>query len=291
MNRCFAALLALMVASLSVASACTAQTPSWIHFTLDASRAGKSEIRATFQDESRGRRDNNWSTGFRPEQLSGLEVSTFRAPGSRPIRFAIVREAGRLDCAGSGGHGRASGNCSFTADPGFTQLLASRGIGRPTREQAFGLMAIDAKRELIDAVAAARYPKPSIDDLMALTALGVDGTYIRGLAQAGYRPAGIDTLVQFKALDITPAYISGFVRTGQGNMDAEDLVQLRALNITADYIAGFERLGYRNLSVDTLVELKALDITPEFVRSVQQEDRGVVPVGDLVRRKIFGRRQ
>ena len=82
------------------------------------------------------------------------------------------------------------------------QLLASRGIGRPDREQAFGLMALDVRRSLIDAVAAARYPTPSVDDLMSMTAVGVTGGYIGELARAGYRPKSIDSLVQFKALDV-----------------------------------------------------------------------------------------
>ena len=44
-----------------------------------------------------------------------------------------MREAGRLDCAGNGGIARASGDCGFTPDAGFMQLLASRGIGQPDR--------------------------------------------------------------------------------------------------------------------------------------------------------------
>ncbi len=290
MNKCLAFLCALFLASLSIASACTAQGVEWIGFTLEPSRDG--EIRAEFRDLDRDRHrgDNNWSTSFHPPHLVGLDAASFRAAGTHPIRFALVREAGRLDCSGQGGNAYASGNCRFSPDARFTQLLASRGIGRPTRDQAFGLMAINARGELIEAVAAARYPTPTVDDLMALTALGVDGSYIRGLAQVGYRPASIDTLVQFKALNITPQYIGGFVRGGHGNMDPDDLVQMRVMNITADYIAGFERLGYRNLPVQKLVELKALDITPEFVRAVQSEAGGQPSVGDLVERKIFGRR-
>ena len=291
MNRCLAFLISLMFASLMVASASTAQQPDWLRFTLDSRSDG--QVHATFQmpDERRRRaHDNSWSSSFSPPQLVGLDVASFRAAGSRPLRFALIREAGRLDCAGNGGRGVGDGNCRFTPDAGFMDLLHSRGIGRPTREQAFGLMALDVRRDIIDAVAAARYPAPRIDDLMAMTAVGVTGAYIRGLAQAGYRPRSVGTLVEFKALNITPEWIGGFARNGYASMDPDELVQLRALNITADYIAGFERLGYRNLPVSKLVELKALGITPEFVRSVQRQDGALPPVGDLVERKIFGRR-
>ena len=289
MNRCLAFVFALLFASLSVASACTAQAPDWVHFTLEPQR-GSSEIRATFNDEGRRRGDHRWSTSFAAPQLVGLDVASFRASGTRPIRFAVVREAGRLDCSGHGGDAYAAGNCSFTANSAFAQLLASRGIGRPTSEQAFTLMAVDARRELIDAVAAANYPTPKIDDLVALSALEVDGNYIRGLAQAGYRPRSIHTLVEFKALEITPEYIGNFARMGYANMAPDELIQLKALDITPAYIAGFERAGYRNLSVDKLVQLKALDVTPEFIRAMQSDADGKPSIDDVVQSKVFDRR-
>ena len=289
MTRCLAFLFALMLATLSVASACTASGPDWVQFTLDQQR-GSDEIRASFEREGLGRSNSNWSTNFAPRQMTALDMAGFRATGSRALNFAVIREAGRLDCAGQGGNSHATGNCRFTPDEAFTKLLESRGIGRPTADESFSLVAIDVRRELIDAIAQAKYPTPRIDDLVSLSALGVNGDYIRGLSAIGYRPDRIDTLVQFKALDITPAYVSGFTRIGYRNLDPDDLVQLKALNITPDYIAGFQRLGYRDLTPDRLVELKAVGITPEFVAAVRAP--GSTPsVSDLVDQKVTGHRR
>lgn len=289
MNRFVALIAAVILTTISVTSACFARPGELIGFTLHPERGNSAKIHASFRDESRGDR-NNWSTGFMPSDLIGLEVSSFHGSGSRPLHFAIVREAGRLDCAGNGGDGYASGSCRFTADPGFTQLLASRGIGQPTREQAFGLMAVNARRELIGALTAARYPTPSIDNLMALSALGVDSRYIAEMAHAGYRPATLQSLIEFKALDITPEWIAGFARIGYANVPGDGLVQMRALGITPDYIAGFQRIGYRNLSVDKLVQLRALNITPEFVRSAAGAQGDLPPVSEVVERKVFSGR-
>lgn len=290
MNRAFALIGALLLAFISISSACTAAQSEWIHFTLEPSHRNADIIRADFRKEGNERGENNWSTDFRSSDFVGLDVAGFRGAGSRPIRFAVIREAGRLDCAGHGSESYAAGNCSFTADPAFTQLLESRGIGRPTEEESFGLMAVNARRELIDAVAAARYPTPSINDLMALSALNVTGGYISEMSRAGYRPKSIDALIQFKALNITPEWIGGFVRIGYGNLPADQLVQLKALNITPEFIAGFDRIGYRHLPVDQLVQLKALDITPDFVQRVAAVDAGLPPVSKLVELKTFGRR-
>src|SRR6478672_9741475 len=183
MNRCLAFLFAVLLASITISSACVAQPSDWIRFTLEPER-GNGELKASFRHDENGRGENHWSSGFKPSELIGLNVAGFYQAGSRPLGFAIVREAGRLDCSGTGGGSHAAGNCRFTANPAFTQLLTRRGIGRPSQEQAFGLMAVNARRELIEAVGTARYPTPTIDDLIALSALGVNGRYIADLARA-----------------------------------------------------------------------------------------------------------
>lgn len=289
MNRLLALFAALLLAFISVSSACTASSPAWIHFTLEQERGNPERIHASFRKDVEGRHENNWSTGFRPADLAGLDLAGFRGAGSRPLGFAVIREAGRLDCSGHGGDSYAAGYCRFTGDPSFAALLQSRGIARPTEDQAFGLMAVNATRGIIDAVAAAKYPTPSIDDLMALSALGVNGTYISEMARAGYRPRTIDALIQFKALNITPDWIGQFVRIGYGNLPADELVQLKALEITPEFIAGFDRIGYRHLPVDQLVQLKAMNITPEFVQRIAAVDSSLPSVDKLVQLKAFGR--
>ena len=231
---------------MTVSSACVAAASDWVISRSQPER-GDGQIHAGFRDESRRPRRQQLVDRIPPSELVGLDVAGFRASGARPLRFAIIREAGRLDCSGNGGNSLPTGNCSFTADPAFTQLLISRGIGRPTREQAFGLMALNVRRETDRCRRRCSLSTPTIDDLMALTALGVNGNYIGGLAHVGYRPRTIHALVEFKALGITPEWIGGFVRAGYANLPADELVQLKALNITPDFIAGFDRIGYRNI--------------------------------------------
>jgi hypothetical protein len=290
-NRPLAFVCALLVAFVTVSSACMAQSADWIRFTLEPQRGNPAKIHASFRQNESGREHNNWSTGFMPSELIGLEVSSFHAAGSRPLHFAIAREAGRLECSGDGGNDYASGNCRFTGNAAFVQLLVSRGIGRPTREQAFGLMAVNARRDVIDAVAAAHYPTPTIDNLMALSALGVDGRYVAEMARAGYRPGSIQKLVEFKALGITPQWIAGFVRVGYANVQGDGLVQLRALDVTPEYIVGFQRIGYRNIPVSQLIELKALNISPEFVQSAIGQRASMPSVSELVEMEMFGRKR
>lgn len=289
MNRFFALVLALLFASLTVSSACVAAESDWTGFRLEQNRHNPGLIEARFRNNTRDRDNDSWSSSFRPSDLIGLDAAGFRGAGTRPLRFAVIRDAGRLDCAGNGGEAYASGNCTFTPDAGFAQHLVRARIGRPNRSQSFGMMAVDVRRATVDALAAARYPAPSINDLMALSAVGVTGGYIHGMAGAGYRPSSIHGLIEFRALGVTPEWIGGFARIGYANIPQQELIQLRAMGITPEFIAGFDRIGYRHLPPTTLVQLRALDITPDFVRRAVGVRSTLPPVDELVQLKTTGR--
>jgi len=284
MIRMLALVAALFMSAITVSSA-VAGSIEPLRFTLEPSeKAG--QVQLTFRRGDQ-KHVNSWSSDFKASELPGLDAAALSGRAGAPVRFTIARDPGRIDCAGNGSNGMAVGTCTLTPDRAFGDFLVANGTTRPTEEQTFGLVATDVKRELVTALASARYPTPSIDKLMELSAVGITPTYIRELSAQGYRPASLQSLVEFGALKITPAYIGSFARSGYSNLRPDELVQLKALDITAEFIAGFERIGYGRLPVDTLVQLKALDITPEFVRAVQMG--GTLPAPDrLVMLKAIG---
>ena len=270
MTRMLAFVAALLLTAITVSSACVAQTSTPLNFTVEPSRHADNTVQLRFQRERNGHSENNWDSSFPIAEMAGLDLASLNSPGTRPIRFTVSRDAGRIDCAGTGGNAMARGTCSMTANPEFNRFLADHGIAQPREDDTFGLIALNVRRELVDALARANYPTPTVEKLIELTAVDATPAYIRGLSAQGYRPKSLDGLVQFAALKITPEYVGSFVRAGYSNLPTDDLVQLKALDITPEFIAGFERLGYGHLPVDTLVQLKALDITPEYVRAVAQ---------------------
>ena len=270
MTRMLAFVAALFLTAVTVSSSCLAASIQPLGFTIEPAGNGE-RVQVRFKRADRKGTDN-WSSSFRTSELAGLDTAALRGSGTSPIRFAIARDAGRVDCTGTGGNSMARGSCTLSADRDFNDFLAANGIARPSEEQSFGLIAVNAKRELVGALRGARYPAPSIGDLTALAAIGVTPDYIRELAARGFRPRSTDELIQFGALKITPEFIGSFARAGYSDLSASDLVQLKALDVTPEFIAGFERIGYGRLPVSTLVQLKALNVTPEFVRAVQTGD-------------------
>lgn len=286
MTRMLAFIAALLMSAVAVSSACVATDIEPLRFTIEPSQSvGKVQVRFKRADTNHS---DSWSSSFWLSELAGLDAAALRGASARPLRFTIARDAGRIDCAGTGAGSMASGTCSLTADSSFNALLAARGAAQPTREETFGLIALDAKRELVTALRDATYPAPSASRLMELSAVGVTPAYVSALADQGYRPSSLQGLVEFGALKISPDYVGSFIRAGYSNLRPDELVQLKAMNVTADYAAGFERLGYGRLPVSTLVQLKALNVTPEFVRAVRKD--GALPSPDrLIMLRAVGR--
>lgn len=285
MTRMLAFALALLMSAITVTGTCVAAKPDPIRFTL-ASTAGPGRVQLHLRSGERG--SHSMSSDFAASELSGLDLTSLRAGGRHPVRFALLRDAGRIDCAGEGRSGHADGGCSFAADPRFADRLAAAGIGRPTREQAYGLAMLGTKRDLVDAIASAHFPRTSVDDLMGLTALGVDARYIRDLSARGYRPDRTSDLIQFKALDVTPAYLDGMRRVSGRRFSAEEIGQLKALDVSPEYVAGFARAGYPNLSAETLVQFKAVGVTPEFARSLRARGFASLTPGEIVQLQVTG---
>lgn len=285
MHRTLAMFAALLLSTVAIGSTCIASVPENIRFELQPSAKSADGVQLTLRSGNE-RHNNSMSNRYHISALSGLPAD-WRS--RKDVRFALVREAGRVDCAGIRSRSdRAEGRCAFSENHAFSDLLAANGMARPNREQAYGLTIVDARRGLLDALRAARYPMPAVDDYIAMSAIGVTPSYIRDLTAAGYRPDNSKRLIEFAAIGVSPAYLGSLARAGYANLPQDHVVQLAALKIDPAFIRGFERIGYRNIDVDTLVQLKALDITPEFVLAVRRSGMANPSPEQLVQLKAIG---
>lgn len=233
MHRTSAFLAAILLTSVAIGSAGFAASVDNIRFELQRSSRSADHVQLTLRSGRNGN-NSNMSSSFHSTDLAGLDMAQVRASG--PVAFALIREAGRVDCSGTAQAARATGPCRFTANAAFSNLLAARRMARPTREQAFGLTMVEANRRLLDALAAARYPMPSVDNYIAMTAVGVTAPYIAELARAGYRPDNSGRLIEFAALKVTPQYLGELARAGYANLPQHEVVQLAALKIDPEFI-------------------------------------------------------
>lgn len=317
------AMLAAAVMLLAAAGPATGHPESafpLVDWSIDrmGSQSGKVQLELRTRS-GRGNGSSNWSQGYPIAELQGLSAAQLTASGATPVRFALVREAGRLDCSGSAAGGAGDGTCRFTADEGFAALLQSRGIGRPDARESYHLAMSGVGRAHLDALAANGYPKASVSQLVALGIHGATPGYIQALAQSGYRLKSLDSLVAFRihGVDaeyiraiaahgeqfrnmsaddlvafrihrVTPALVGAYSRLGYRELDRGDVVAMAIHGVTPEYIESFARLGYRDLSADKLVQMRIFGVTADYVRSLQDSGIQLPSAEQLVRLRMSG---
>ena len=150
-----------------------------IEWSIDRlQRDGK--VQLTIDSRWNANSHSTWSNDRAISELSGLGAGQVTGPRG-PVSFALIREAGRLDCGGVAGNGRGSGACSFTPDAGFGSFLQSRGIGMPTARDAFSLTMSGVGRGLVDALDKGGFQRPDVDELAAMGIHGATADYVRSL--------------------------------------------------------------------------------------------------------------
>lgn len=158
-----------------------------------------------------------------------------------PVAFTLDREPGDLACTGTiAATGRGRGTCRFTADPGFAQDLAARGLPLRGREQ----------------------------ELVSLAILGARLASVDALEAEGARPTHVDQFIAATALDVTAGYVRELKGAGLRIGSFEDLIACRALKVDAGYVRSLASAGYRSLSSHDIIAMKAVGVTGAYARSI-----------------------
>jgi hypothetical protein len=273
MNRCLAFLLALLFATVSVSSACVAAPSDAVHFMLEPERGDSSRIHVSFRDQTRDRDQNSWSSGFTPSELIGLDVSSFRASGTRPLRFAIVREAGRLDCSGNGGDSYAAGNCDAARD---------------ARQEAVD-QAREATGEARDAVREKMLGNGRIDQIIAMKAAGVSPEYVNALRAVQPRLRALDpaNFAGMKSIGVTSEFARELAAAGFNNLDANGLAEARAVGLSGEYARAMRNAGLP-LDLEQYIQLRAVGVSPAYVLSIRRSAHSAMDAHRIVQMWAYG---
>ncbi len=266
--------------------AAIAQVPDRVDWTI--APAGESDAnRVQFSiGYRRARGSSNWSNTTDLAELSGLTAAQL-AGDDTPVRFQIVREAGRFACEGVARRGRGTGECSFTPDPAFAAALARHNIAAPGREESYGLALARVGIAMVEELARQGYRTPAVGDLVGAGIHRVDADYIRGMAAAGYRVGTVEGLVQMRIHRVTPDYIAALAAAGY-RPSAEMAVSLRIHGATPEYIRALGAAGATGFDTDDLVALRIHGVTPEFVGELRTLGYERLSAEDLTSMRIHG---
>jgi len=196
--------------------------------------------------------------------FEGLIRDQFAVPGT-PLRFRLRRDAGTFEFTGTMRSGYGAGQFDFTADPGFADSLARRGIGAPSTEQQFSLARHDVSLAFIDELKAQGYATPTVTQLVRAGTSGADLTYLREMAALGYREPTVDAIIRLSNQGVEPPFIRELARGGYVQLPASELVALRNHSIDVAFIKDANTRVGRNLTTRELVQYR----NGGFARGVQ----------------------
>ena len=228
-------------------------------------------------------------------EFSELQGLSREQTAGGPVRFSLVREAGRIDCEGSFQNGKGSGTFQFTANPVFVSAMKSRGFdfekassnddSDNSENRLFAATTINVTTALADDLTSSGFGKLDVDDLFKAAIFKVDSKFMREMKASGFPNLTMEDLVKARIFKIDAEFVTRATQMGFDKEPFESLVKMSIFKITPEYVAEIRNEGLTDLQMEDVVKLKIFKIDAEYIRKVKAEG-GSVDVERLVQRKI-----
>lgn len=224
--------------------------------------------------------------------FQGLQRET--AVNGGPVKFSLVREAGRIDFEGNFENGKGSGTFNFTGNPSFVSAMKSRGFDFEERsngrrdndeDRLFAATTLNVTTALADDLNSLGFGKLNVDDLFKAAIFKIDSTFAREMKASGFENLGMEELVKARIFKIDAGFVRQVAQMGFEKEPFESLVKMQIFKVTPEFIAEVRNEGLTDLQVEELVKLRIFKIDGQYIREAKAD--GVpLEVERLVQRKI-----
>ncbi|HET9527044.1 MAG TPA: hypothetical protein VFO99_12810 [Pyrinomonadaceae bacterium] len=224
--------------------------------------------------------------------FQGLNRET--AVNGGPVKFSLVREAGRIDFEGNFENGKGSGTFNFTGNPSFVSAMKSRGFDFEERsngrrdndeDRLFAATTLNVTTALADDLNSLGFGKLNVDDLFKAAIFKIDSTFAREMKASGFENLGMEELVKARIFKIDAGFVRQVAQMGFEKEPFESLVKMQIFKVTPEFISEVRNEGLTDLQVEELVKLRIFKIDGQYIREAKAD--GVpLEVERLVQRKI-----
>jgi hypothetical protein len=246
--------------------------------TVDQDKTDKIQLNLERRPE-KGSGRHQMGQSFDLTDLEGL--SREQALRGGPVKFSLVREAGRIDCEGSFQNGKGSGTFRFTGNPGFVSAMKIRGFDfeensnssdeRHSENRLFAATTLNVTTALADDLTSAGFGKLQVEDLFKAAIFKIDSKFMREMKASGFPNLGMEELVKARIFKIDPSFVSQVTQMGFDKEPFESLVKMRIFKITPEFITEVRNEGLTDISIEELVKLKIFKIDSEFIREAKAD--------------------
>ena len=229
-------------------------------------------------------------------ELQGLTRE--QAINGGPVKFSLVREAGRIDCEGTFQNGKGSGTFNFTANAAFISAMKSRGFDfeadskrrqnddgeNRLDERLFAATTLNVTTALADDLTGV-FGKLGVEDLFKAAIFKIDSQFAREMKASGFENLGMEELVKARIFKIDASFVKQVADMGFQKEPFESLVKMQIFKVTPEFIAEVRGEGLTNIQVEDMVKLRIFKIDGQFIRDAKAD--GVpLEVERLVQRRI-----
>ena len=224
-------------------------------------------------------------------ELQGL--SREAALNGGPVKFSLIREAGRIDCEGTFQNGKGSGTFTFTGNPSFVSAMKTRGFDFAERsngkhdeqDRLFAATTLNVTTALADDLNSVGLGRLNVDDLFKAAIFKIDSTFAREMKASGFENLGMEELVKARIFKIDAAFVRSVSDMGFQKEPFESLVKMQIFKVTPEFITEVRNEGLTNLEVEEIVKLRIFKIDANFIREAKAD--GVpLEVERLVQRRL-----
>jgi hypothetical protein len=241
---------------------------------------------------ARGHRNQNGQT-FDFSDLQGLSREQAQAGG--PVRFSLVREAGRIDYEGSFQNGKGSGTFTFNGNQGFVALMKSRGFDFTNNnrndnwdegdDRLFSATTLNITTALADDLTSSGFGNLDVDDLFKAAIFKIDSRFMREMKASGFPNLTMEDLVKARIFKIDAEFVTQAAQMGLEKEGFESLVKMQIFKVTPQFVSEVRNEGLTDLKIEDLVKLRIFKIDAEYIRKAKAD--GVpLDIEKLVQRRI-----
>ena len=239
---------------------------------------------------------NQMGQSYEFNELQGLSKEQANAGG--PVKFSLVREAGRIDMEGSFQNGKGSGTFQFTGNPGFVAAMKTRGFdfekdpkwsdndeGERSEDRLFAATALNVTTALADDLVSSGFGHLNVEDLFKAAIFKVDSKFMREMKASGFPNLTMEDLVKARIFKIDADFVTKVTQMGFDKEPFESLVKMQIFKVTPEFVSEVRNEGLTDLSVEDVVKLRIFKIDADYIRRAKAD--GVpLEVEKLVQRKI-----
>jgi hypothetical protein len=230
------------------------------------------------------RHNSNFEMDQPKSAFTGLDLET---RGKRDVTFAMVRDAGRLDCEGYVNGGEGAGTYRFTPDGKYAAAMHAIGFDDIDGPKQFAMALHDLSLEFAKQMKAENLANLDTDKLIAFRIFDVNPWFIREMRAAGMPAKDSDKLIAFRVHGVTPEAVRE-LRKSHIDASEDQLIAFRVHGVTPEFVQKVEKLGFGSAEPDQLVAMRVHGVTPEYIAGLKSRGVKDLTIDKLVSLKIHG---